>query len=148
MSKSTSTPDKTPARNSSGFKVFALALLGAAAALGYYFRSCGAGWGTGIAPGVSESGSATVATKPQTVEIILISVKGETCTRAGEAARTCSAVCEDTKAKDAKTKRVEIDGAYGAHQVVETLRKCLVDGGFTNVTARAEPQAPAGAASQ
>ena len=107
-------------------------VLGAIVAAGLALASLGVPRCSG--PGLGGSGTpqepkAEAPPEPEPNAALKIVVEGERCALEAEPAAPCAEVC--TRATSRAPQSVVLDGAAGAHGVVEELRTCLSDGGLT-----------------
>src|SRR5690606_5109461 len=112
-----------------------------------FFRDClpNFGMGGGGSDGAGEESAdkdTDTPTEDQTQGekgTVSIVVKGEQCMVDGkEEALACPKACEDIKASADTASRIDVDATVGAHAIVEELKTCLKDAGFSDVTVRSE----------
>ncbi len=129
-------------RSSSGRVPTLLGLVAVVALVAAYLSDCLPGLGAGGSLGApqAEAPADAKATPPPeakaakagTAARLQLVVKGEQCTQGDAAPTSCPELCAALRTRDPRP-TVEIDATAGMHGVVEDLRRCLKQAGFTDV---------------
>ncbi len=130
---------KRKKKKSGGMGIMAL-VLALVAGAGYFFRDClpniglGGGAGTSSSSSPEDPSTKPVAEKPAGEKgTVLVTVRGEECVLGEAAPAPCVQVCEAVKGANPPTTQIQIDDTVGAHAVVEELKTCLGEAGFSDV---------------
>lgn len=117
-----------------------------------YLSDCIPGLGTGGSLGTPQS-EATAETKEPTEPTptaeqpreaegantrLSITVQGDKCVRDAAPGAPCPQICAALDRTRASEVTVEVDATHGSHGVVEALRTCLQEAGFSDVRVRSE----------
>lgn len=129
---------------------FPLGIVGALiliALVAAYVSDCLPGFGVGGKLGTPSSDAPASATKAPAEgkgageaagDRITIVVQGEQCRRGQGEPQPCPELCAALDRTHAATVEVAVEAAEGRHGIVEDLRKCLRDAGFTRVRVHSE----------
>ena len=122
-------------------RIFALVIVAAAIALGYFVRDCG--FGTGLTGSSGPSSGAASPAKGPTQEVpptpgaplgpVNVLVRGDRCIVDGAAPELCTTACENIARRSTPETPINVDAGAGQQAAVDGLRACLGTKGYRAV---------------